>query len=114
MNTRPEARMVPVAAMPSIGSIESDMRASWAKLDAALSRAKEDAAMVARADKFSRAVEQWADMVPVQYSDEATELPPITMSVWERATFCLQDHKFTAGLLTGMWVGAFMAWARFA
>jgi hypothetical protein len=114
MNSRPESRVVPVAVMPSLGSIERDMRASWAQFDAHLSRAKEDAALIARADKFGRAVEQWADTVPVQYSDEAPELPPITMTVWERATLWLQDHKFTAGLLTGMWVGAFMAWARFS
>lgn len=114
MNTRPEARVAPVAAMPSLGSIEHDMRASWAHFDALLSRAKEDAALLARADKFGRAVEQWADAVPVQYSDEAPELPPITMTAWERAKFWLQDHQFTAGLLTGMWVGALMAWARFA
>ncbi len=114
MSSRPEARVVPVAAMPSIGSIESDMRASWGRFDALMLRAKEDAALIARADKFGRAVEQWADTVPVQYSDEAPDLPPITMTAWERATFWLQDHKFTAGLLTGMWVGAFMAWARFA
>lgn len=101
-------------AMPSIESIERDMHESWGRLNASVERLQQDAAMVKRADKFGQAVERWADTVPVQYADELPELPPITMTAWERAVFWLQDNRFTAGLITGMWVGAVMAWARFA
>lgn len=114
MSTRPLVYMMGADGARPIECIERDLRASWAKFNADMDRAQETAGILNRADKFGQAVERWADTVPVQYADELPELPPITMTAWERAVFWLQDHRFTAGLLTGMWIGAALAWARFA